>query len=106
MKIKPGVVLLDLKPQILLAIIIADRIFEQYQNELVITSVNDGKHMNNSLHFNGFAVDFRSRTFTEPQLINVIQELKVSLGENYDVVKEIDHIHVEYDPKKGMALVT
>jgi hypothetical protein len=29
----------------------------------------------------------------------LVMDIKFDLGPNYDVVDEIDHIHVEFDPK-------
>lgn len=65
---------------------------------VTITSANDGVHMENSLHFSGNAVDLRSRYFSEAGKRDIASNLQVILGEDYDVVVETDHIHVEYDP--------
>jgi hypothetical protein len=91
-KIKPGVQMRTLSPQMLLAIIEADRILE---GSLVVTSVSDGTHSSGSLHYVGLAADFRLPL--EP--LDFVAQLKESLGAEFDVVIEKDHVHVEYQPK-------
>ena len=63
--------------------------------EMVITSAKDGKHKDGSKHYEGKAVDLRIRDFYDAW----ITYLKQSLGKDWDVVLEDDHIHVEYAPK-------
>lgn len=104
MRLKRGVKLNGMSPQILLAIVIAAPIFSKYQKrELVITSVTDSKHGRGSKHFIGNAVDLRTRTLDKaPSQANarlVTNDLVVALGAEFDVVLEKDHIHVEWDPK-------
>lgn len=50
-----------------------------------------------SLHDEGQALDFRSRTLDDPQAVTAA--LNTALGDDYDVIFEGDHIHAEYDPK-------
>jgi hypothetical protein len=52
--------------------------------------------MEGSLHYRGFAVDLRLPTDNKEE---IRAELAASLGAEYDVILEIDHIHIEYDPK-------
>ena len=66
-----------------------------------ITSANDSEHMEGSLHFENIAFDIRIRNI----IGNVQQEARLwaermqeALGDDYDVLLEPDHIHVEYDP--------
>ena len=100
MKIKAGVKLEGLSPQIVLALVIAGQVYKDIANkECVITSVSDGKHSTKSLHYSGFAVDLRINNITVLEAKAVLLSLQSKLGDNYDVVLEIDHIHLEYDPK-------
>lgn len=62
----------------------------------VITSARDGWHMAGSRHYSGEAVDLRSRDVKAPQAL--VRELKDTLGADFDVVLEADHIHLEFDP--------
>ena len=95
--IKSGVDLRGLTPQMAIAYTIACRCYGQY--DCVITSASDGKHGPNSLHYKGQALDLRTRHLNGQGLQAVYHKLKESLGEQFDVVLESDHIHVEWDPK-------
>ena len=50
---------------------------------MTITSANDGKHMKNSLHYKGCAVDIRSRDMKYPLLVS--QGLNSILGPDFKV---------------------
>ena len=62
-----------------------------------ITSGNDSKHSENSLHYKGLAIDVRSKDMKNPKM--VVKMLKKALDYELDIVLESDHIHIEYDPK-------
>ena len=68
---------------------------------LWITSGNDSKHMPGSLHYLNRAFDIR--TFNIVGGVKIAQEwvtkVKLALGDDYDVILEKDHIHVEFQPK-------
>jgi hypothetical protein len=98
-KIKTGVKMVDISPQITLAVTVAGSIYAEYNCDCVITSLTDGKHSTNSLHYQGDAVDLRIRNLPKEARLPLSDKLRFALGENYDVVLESDHIHVEYDPK-------
>ena len=100
MKIKEVVKLTGIGVQTLLAIIIAQetvRMFNEHYR-ITITSVSDSIHSRGSLHYIGNAVDIRIKDM-KINIEQYIEALKKALGKNYDVVKEIDHIHIEYQPK-------
>lgn len=61
--------------------------------EPVITSTYEGMHSPGSLHYAHRAIDFRMLP------ASVIDSVKQRLGKEYDVVKEENHVHIEYDPK-------
>ena len=93
--IKNGVDLRGLTPQMAIAYTIATKCYGQY--DCVITSANDSKHGPNSLHYSGRALDLRTRHLNEQGLQAVFHKLKEALGEQFDVVLESDHIHLEWD---------
>ena len=95
--IKSGVDLRGLSPQMAIAYTIACRCYGQY--DCVITSASDGKHGPNSLHYKGQALDLRTRHINGQGLQAIYNKLKESLGEQFDVVLEADHFHLEYQPK-------
>ncbi|MBV7256941.1 LysM peptidoglycan-binding domain-containing protein [Pacificimonas sp. WHA3] len=70
----------------------------------VITSGNDGRHMQGSLHYEGRALDFRGNNVTIGEGRAFAAEVSRILGENFDVLFETfdnqanNHLHVEFDP--------
>jgi acyl CoA:acetate/3-ketoacid CoA transferase beta subunit len=98
MKIKNGVTMNKLSSQIVLALITASGIYQANGQELVITSITDAVHKKESLHYTGNAVDLRTNVFSSATAKKVSQQLAAALGNNFDVVLESDHIHVEFDP--------
>lgn len=100
--IKPGVDLRGLCPQMVLAYMIAMQVYtEKAGVPCVITSGSDGKHVPNSLHYKGKALDFRTNNLRPEQVHPVFLALKEALGAQYDTVLESDHVHCEYDPKES-----
>lgn len=98
MNIKTGVRISGIQPEIVLALLIADGVHQRHGEVLTVTSLLDGKHMRASLHYVGSAADLE---LPQHGVAHMVFDLSASLGENYDVVLESDHIHVEYQPKHG-----
>ena len=100
MKLKEGITLDGAHSELLSALEKADAVYMDVANkELVVTSIKDGKHSTKSLHYTGYAADLRTRDLSPKDQGGILVELKRVLGKDYDVVLEIDHIHLEYDPK-------
>lgn len=105
MKLKPGVRLKGLSPQMVLAAMVVDDLYKKRGLECVITSGNDSKHMLGSLHYSGNALDFRTHYQELNHLeIDLRDEIRECLGPDFDVVLEGvgtpgEHIHLEYDVK-------
>lgn len=98
---KQGVRMDGLQPQIVLAILIAESVYRSFGRDLLfITSISDGIHSPNSLHYSGNAVDLRIMGIDPFIVTNIKNKLSAYLGDNYDVVLEKTHIHIEYDPPK------
>jgi hypothetical protein len=70
--------------------------FAAGEGEVVITETRGGTHKPGSLHYADDAIDLR---LPKKNVGELAQEMRRKLGVNYDVVVEISHIHVEYDPK-------
>ena len=97
---KKGVKLTDLKSQIVFALINLNEIWALYfERDLWVTSVDDSVHGKGSLHPDGFALDIRTRDLSDLDKDLAVRKIKEILGEEFDVVLESDHIHIEYDPK-------
>lgn len=89
-----------IRPELVYALHVADMLYMEYGQELVITSLNDGEHAPTSLHYAGCAADLRSRYFSEKSARQLADELNKKLGIDFDVIFEANHIHVEYQPRR------
>jgi len=104
LRLKAGVRLADLAPQMVLAAVVVDSIYTANGNlECWITSANDSKHSERSWHYKGRALDFRTKTYAGDR-VELLNEVKEDLGADFDVLLEglgtdNEHLHVEYDPK-------
>ena len=104
MRFKTGCRIKDLKPQTVLALVLCRQIYnDNFAAEMVVTSVNDGRHMDGSKHDTGEAFDCRTKaTGRGPQIAREAHRVLGPLG--FDVVFEDEggsneHLHVEWDPK-------
>lgn len=97
--LKGGVKAKGIQSELLLAVMVIDGVYTRNHCPLTITSLTDGQHSPDSLHYKGYALDCRTRDISVPLLDVIVREIKESLGSDYDVVLEGDHLHVEYDPK-------
>lgn len=100
MEIKKGVELLGIRPELMMGIIVADGVWRQLGKELCVTSICDSKHSRDSLHYLGLAADLRTRYF-EDNGMEAARMLSDSLPDDFDVVVEGNHIHMEFQPKRG-----
>jgi len=98
--IKPGVDFGgSIKPTTQKIIEACEYVFGKYGITPTITSAVDGTHMANSKHYTGDALDWRIwESDAMGVTSDIVSELRYYLGSGYDVVKEADHIHIEYDP--------
>lgn len=99
MKLKSSVKLNGIRPEVMVAMMVANDIFKEQSSELIITSVTDGKHMSGSLHYVGQAFDCRIRHLGSLELRAIVAALKRDLTAEFDVVLESTHIHIEFQPK-------
>ena len=109
MTLKQGVKIEGIKPECIVGLMIVDRYFAEHKVDFVVTSVKDGKHGENSLHYGGYAFDARLRHLdgntgdisSEDKVLAMMyaKDLKERMGGLFDVVVEGDHFHFEYDPK-------
>ncbi len=98
--IKKGVKAEGLRPEILLAIQEAREVYRDLNDaDLIVTSLLEGDHNVDSLHYKGLAVDIRIRHLSKVDQATAAARLRVALGPEYDVILEKTHIHVEFDPK-------
>ena len=105
MRFKHGVKLADLKPQMALGAVVVRDVYAALDPNCscTMTSANDSKHGDGSLHYYGKALDFRTHDFSGDKA-RLRAEVKDALGPDFDVVLEgvgtpNEHLHVEWDPK-------
>lgn len=105
MRFKHGVRLTDLCPQMALAACVVREVYRALDPECscTVTSANDSKHSEKSLHYGGLALDFRTHDFKADKQ-ELLRELRDALGPEFDVLLEAEgtpneHVHLEYDPK-------
>lgn len=103
LSLKPGVRISGIRPELLLAIIAAERVFEKAGHDVTVTACVEGKHAANSLHYVGLAVDLRTKDILPADALGIIARIKVALGDDFDVVHEVDHVHIEFQPKTPVS---
>jgi hypothetical protein len=99
-RLKDGVIIAGLHIKMRPVLIAAEDVWRDLgRQEVVITSALDGCHSAASLHPYGRAVDLRTRVLRGIDVALAVDMLRERLGDDYDVVLEPTHIHVEYDPE-------
>jgi hypothetical protein len=104
-KIKSDVRVNKMKPQTVFAVNVANEIYRSYGMTLWITSGNEpyAKRASPNYHENGYAFDIALPSRSDGYVLNVFSDdeiatlIKSTLGYEYDVVREVDHIHIEFD---------
>ncbi len=93
-------------PAIRLIIDVARETAPVLTDEIVwITSANDSAHKEDSAHYRNRAFDIRIKNIVgvaEFPLVarQWVERMQILLGDDYDVLLEHDHIHVEFDPEE------
>jgi hypothetical protein len=100
--LKPGVRITGMRPEILLAAVAGERVFAQAGFDFTITACVDGKHSTGSLHYAGAAIDVRTRHVPADQVAKLVGQIKACLGDDFDVLQETTHLHVEHQPKQAI----
>lgn len=96
-----------LRPEIVWIKDIIAEVYDRYGCKTVrYTSGCDRTHSPNSLHYVGAAIDvwWDDNNWERINKERVTRDLKQQLGPHYDVVSEAWHIHIEYQPEKGVNL--
>lgn len=102
MIVKSSVTAANVQPPIYYALGIAEMVYRYNGLKLVVTSLTDGQHMKESLHYKGLAADIRTRDIPADLLRAVHGSLSSVLSPmGFDVILEKDHIHIEWDSKHG-----
>ena len=111
MILNPGVRVVGLKPEILLAMLIIDGVYRDLKLPCFIKSVVDGNHsggeFHTSSHYSGTsfdvvipaAIEFASAATTPDELL---AKIKLHLGTEYftSMNASASHIHISYMPQQ------
>lgn len=100
MKFKDGVIV-RIGPEIQRIFDVADQVhYEVTGQQALCTSGMEGNHIQESLHYRNLAVDLRIWYTDEVgETAYFATELQRRLGDNFDVLLETTHVHVEFDPE-------
>lgn len=78
-------------------LVMAQTIWGVTGKECVVTSLVDGRHRADSYHYLGGAADLRSRHLTSDEQQEVLTRAQEILGDEFDLILESDHYHLEFD---------
>ncbi len=95
--IKSGVRVGGIRPEMVLAYLIAAPILVKHGQEAVITSCTDGKHSKTSRHYIGCAIDLRTRDMDDVTADKAALAIANALGGEYYVAFEKNHIHLQFN---------
>lgn len=111
---KRGVKMQGACPEIVIAMFVFDQIVEEMIREKLIkkqvtriTSIVEGKHSYTSLHYIGHAFDgglldrgALGLGLALPPNEIAVKRLKAALTDEFDVILEGNHFHIEFQPKR------
>lgn len=104
-EIKPGVSIRGFKPETVFALRVIEAAFADAGYPMTtLTAGTDGSHSNGSLHYLGCAVDIRTNNIETAKLEPLRAEIARRLGPEFDVLFEVNHYHIEFQPKKQIGV--
>lgn len=106
LRFKQGVLAYGLQPEMLWCLDRCTVVYSAFDKDCTVTSARGGRHSAKSRHYSGLAVDLRTRDLNESQIRQIHEGLIKALGNDYDVILEADHFHIEYDPKNAHQYLT
>ena len=99
MRLKPGVNF-NISQKMLEILPIVNSIYAEYNTEVVITSCMGGHHMKGSKHYHNpsDAIDIRTRNLDNQKEKEIVaREIQEAIGNDYFVLLEVDHIHIQFN---------
>lgn len=104
-RLKTGVRLLGLRPEMVLAHGIIAAAFAEHGHDCTVSTGIEGTHSPGSEHYAGLALDYRLNDVQPVEhRVVIVTTVRDALGADFDVLHESrgtpnEHLHVEYDPK-------
>lgn len=96
--LKEGVDVSDLKQPITDILLVLDEIhYDTAKRDAIITGAVENRSLETSLHPVGLAIDLRTRDLSKKSVRKLVSEIKKELDGCYDVIRDHDHIHIEFD---------
>jgi hypothetical protein len=96
-KLKEGVTMQGLKPVMRPVLIVVKQLMDNYEVYTMVTSATDGEHSAGSLHYYGYALDFRTRHLEPNQRASLLAQLNAIFEDNhYKCILHDTHLHIEY----------
>ena len=96
---KKGVEIRGVQPEMAAVWPVIASVYGEFGRHCVITSVVDGEHKS-IVHPIGFATDFRISNVPTGWHEKLADRIREVLTDEFDVVLEVDHLHIEFDPRK------
>lgn len=98
MRMKSGISVQGLKPEMLIALMVAEETYTFHGYSMVLTSGTEGKHSKASRHYIGMAIDLRTRYFGSPaEKRLILKDLREALGSEFVVVSHKTHFHIQFN---------
>ena len=106
--LKAGVSSVGIRAELVVALMVAESVYEEFGSSgRVVPSLCGERedHQDGSLHFVGLAADLRVNADLEGGLPysshqDLRNRLNDELGDDWDVIYEYTHIHIEFQPKR------
>lgn len=102
-QLKPGTTIYGIRPEMVMCHGSVVSVYNKRGFYCMVTSGVGKKHSKRSLHYVGYALDYRTKHLSDDVKRKIVKEIQEALP-CCDVVlehlgEEQEHIHVEYDPK-------
>ena len=94
--------MLGMVPQLSLAMMVVEDVFEEFGHDCYIRSITDGKHGKGSSHYRGMAFD--AIPIRGPELSAKIRgrmqrRIQARLTPEFQFLDEVDHYHCQWKPQ-------
>ena len=99
--LKKGVTVRGIRPEMVFGHTIVCAVYASHDLDVIVTSATDGVHSYASKHYDGAAIDYRTRHITATGLKErIVGEAQAALGPDFDVILEDTHLHVQWKPRR------
>ncbi len=93
-----------IQPEMCIAHTLIVALFSRHGIACRLSSGTDGEHSFASLHYVGYALDISFQGIPKTLIDILHAEFKSVLGDEFDVVKEGTHFHIEFQPKSALNM--